>query len=72
MIDKGNCIVEVYRQKDEYRAKLLWFDVKNNKPMDQWVDNKNPDPNLKTKKLMRMEVVNHLKYDSTLNEWVGV
>ena len=68
--DAGNCIVQVYKQGLQYKAKVLWFDVKNKKPMDQWVDEKNPDKSLRSRKLVGMEVVNGLQYSAKNNEWV--
>ena len=62
-------MVEVYKVQNEYRAKVIWFDVKNRKPMDQWLDEKNPDPSLRHQKLLGMEVVNHLHYDPKSDEW---
>lgn len=70
MIDKGNCLVEVYKVKNEYRAKILWFDVKNKKPIDQWTDDKNPEPKLRSRKLLGMEVVNKLHFDPATGEWI--
>ena len=68
--EKKNCIVEVYKDGHQYKAKVLWFDVKDKKPMDQWEDEKNPDPQLRHQKLLGMEVVNNLKYDPSCGEWV--
>lgn len=70
MTDTKNCIVEVYKQNAEYKAKVLWFDVKNKKPMNEWVDEKNPDKTLRSRKLVGMEVLNKLHYNSEKNEWV--
>lgn len=70
MTEKKNCIVEVYKAGNEYKAKVIWFDVKGKKPMDQWEDEKNPNPQLRHQKLLGMEVVNHLKYDASSGEWV--
>lgn len=68
--DTKNCIVDVYKQNGEYKAKVLWFDVKNKKPMNEWIDDKNPDKNLRSRKLVGMEVLNHLHYNADKNEWV--
>ena len=66
----GNCIVEVYKQNSEYKAKILWFNDKGKKPMNNWTDDKNPDPALRNRQLLGMEVLHGLHYDSNENEWV--
>lgn len=53
----GNCIVEVYKQNGEYKAKILWFNDKGKKPMNDWIDEKNPNPDLRNRKLVGMEVL---------------
>ena len=68
--DAGNCIVQVYKQGNEFKAKVLWFDVKNKKPMEQWYDEKNPDKALRSRKLVGMEVLNGLQFNAKNNEWV--
>ena len=68
--DAGNCIVEVYRQGNEFKAKVLWFDVKQKKPMNEWYDVKNPDKSLRNRKLVGMEVLNGLHYNAKNKEWV--
>ena len=65
----GNCIVEVYKLKSEYKARLLWFKDGTNEISD-YTDKKNPDPALRSRKLVGMEVVNGLHYDADEKEWV--
>lgn len=66
----GNCIVEVYRENDEFKAKVLWFNDKGKKPMTDWTDEKNPEPALRNRKLLGMEVLHGLHYNSDENKWV--
>ena len=70
MTDAKNCIVEVYKQNTEYKARVLWFDIKGKKPMNDWTDVKNPDKSLRSRKLLGMEVLNRLHYNQNNNEWV--
>ena len=67
--DKGNLIVQVYKEHNEYRAKSIWFNGKT-KPMQIWTDNKNPDPKLRSRKLLGMDILNQLRYDPFNDEWV--
>lgn len=66
----GNYIAEVYKQKSEYKAKILWFNDKGEKPMNDWNDDKNPNPALRNRRLLGMEVLHGLHYDSNENELV--
>jgi len=66
----GNCMVEVYKQNAEYKAKVLWF-KEGKKPMSNWTDEKNPNPSLRNRKLLGMDVMNGLSYDNNSKEWVG-
>jgi uncharacterized protein (DUF2147 family) len=70
MTISGNCMVEVYKQNAEYKAKILWFDDKGKKSMNDWMDVKNPDPALRNRRLLGMEVLHGLHFDPDENEWV--
>lgn len=65
----GNCMVEVYKQNTEYKAKVVWF-KEGKKHMDDYTDEKNPDPALRSRKLLGMDVMHGLHYDADENEWV--
>ena len=65
----GNCIVEVYKQNQEFKAKILWFKV-TKKPMDDWTDEKNSNIALRKRKLLGMDVVRGLRYNSDEKQWV--
>lgn len=70
IIDKGNCIVEIYKQQNDYKGKVIWFDVRNKKPIEEWRDEKNPNPCMRNNKLLGMEVVEHLHYDPSSRQWI--
>jgi len=65
----GNCKIEVYKQKDEFKAKIVWLKEDKN-GMSDYMDIKNPDPALRTRKLLGMDVVHGLHYDPDENEYV--
>lgn len=68
---ENNLIVEVYKAGLEYRAKLVWFknsDYKTN-PQENWRDVKNPDAKLRQRKILGMEVLQHLVYNPDENRW---
>lgn len=55
-------VVQMYRQGNEYRGKMVWFKDDDSKPMDEWTDKHNPDPKLRNRKLLGMDVVTGLTY----------
>ncbi len=67
--ENKNCIVEVFKQADEFKAKVAWFNDKGKKPMNEWLDEKNPDKSLRSRKLIGMEVLNKLHYNTEDNVW---
>lgn len=66
-----NLEVEVYRLGNEYRAKVIWFDDTDDKsrPMNQRCDSKNPNKTLRTRKLIGLEVMHGLVYNTDDKEW---
>ena len=69
--ETNNCIVDVHREGSEFKATVVWFDVKAKQPMNEWYDVKNPNKALRNRKLVGMEVLNGLHYNTENNEWVG-
>ncbi|MGI4021172.1 MAG: DUF2147 domain-containing protein [Janthinobacterium lividum] len=69
--EEKNCIVQVYKNGNEYGAKLTWFDDSDDKarPMNMRVDEKNPDKALQNRKLIGMDVVDNLIYNPETNSW---
>ena len=69
--EKKNCIVQVYRDGDDFKARLVWFDDSDDrgKPMESRVDYKNPDKSLKSRKLIGMNVLEDLEYKAKSNTW---
>ena len=63
--------VEVYKQSGEYKAKVIWFDesLGSGKPMHPRTDFENPDPHLRKRKILGMQVLEGLEYNSAKNTW---
>jgi len=70
MTTDNRLIIEVYRQNKDYKAKIIWFKDINDKSMNERLDEKNPDKNLRTRKWIGMEVLRGLHYNAENNEWV--
>jgi uncharacterized protein (DUF2147 family) len=70
MSSEKNLLVQVYHDADNtYRAKIIWFRDDPSKPMGEWCDTKNPDPSLRTRKILGMSVLRELKYDASSGSW---
>ena len=65
----GNCKIEVYKQSEEFKAKIVWLKEDKN-GMNDYTDEKNPDRSLRTRKLVGTDVVNGLHYDSEENKYI--
>src|ERR1019366_8313843 len=71
MTVEGNLKVEVYKENDAFKAKILWFDDSDDKskPMNIRTDKKNPDKALRSRKWIGMGVLRDLKYYPHDDEW---
>lgn len=68
---ENNLEVEVFKSGSEYKAIIVWFDDSDDKsqPMNQRRDIKNPNKALRTRKIIGMEIMHGLIFDSGDNEW---
>jgi len=63
-------IVQIYHSGSAYRGKMVWFkNQDNSKAMDEWTDKHNPDPALRNRKLIGMDVLNGMTYDADSDTW---
>lgn len=71
MSSQKNLIVSVYKDGNEFRAKVLWFSDKDNpsKPMASRTDWRNPDERLKQRKLLGMDILKNLVYNPETGRW---
>ncbi len=71
MTIESNLEVEVYKQNDEFKAKIIWFDDTDDKskPMTERMDEKNPNPALRSRKWLGLDVLHNLRYYPDDNEW---
>jgi uncharacterized protein (DUF2147 family) len=69
MSSEKNLQVDVYKTGDEYKARIIWFRDDTSKPMDEWRDSHNPDPALRNRRILGMDVVRGLKYDKDNDSW---
>jgi len=69
MSSEKNLAVEVYRAGDQFKARIVWFRDDPSLPMDEWRDKNNPNPALRSRRILGMDVLSDLKYDSGDNSW---
>ncbi|QHS56164.1 DUF2147 domain-containing protein [Mucilaginibacter sp. 14171R-50] len=63
-------VIQVYRDGGEFKAKILWFDDEDDtKPTDYWKDVRNPDPHLRSRKILGLNVVEKLSYNPKTDSW---
>ena len=68
---KKNLIVQVFKDNNEFKARIVWFNDSDDKtkPMDMRLDEKNPDPSLRSRKILGMEVLQGMVYNANNNRW---
>jgi len=69
--EKRNLIVEIDKYGHEYRGRIIWFNDSDDPgyPMNTRTDFRNPDPSLRKKKLIGLEVLKSLTYDEASQTW---
>ncbi len=68
-----NLIVEVYKQDNAFKAKILWFYDEDDTitPIDERLDIKNPNKSLRSRKIIGLNVLSGLVYNAKQNRWVN-
>lgn len=63
--------VNVYKEGNSYKAKVIWFDERlgSGTPMYTRKDTHNPDENLRTRKIIGMDILNNLNYNPENQRW---
>jgi uncharacterized protein (DUF2147 family) len=68
--DNKELLVQVYRDGDTFKGKSLWFKNKDKrKAMGEWTDIHNPDPALRNRKILGIDVLTKLTYNADTNTW---
>ncbi len=63
--------VQVYKEGGTFKAKVIWYDVKlgSGKPMHASVDSRNPNPKLRSRKIIGMQVLDGLHFNAATKRW---
>jgi len=67
--DEKNLIIEVTKNDGGFKAKIMWFKADNVQLMGSYTDVNNPDPKLRSRKLIGMNVLDGLVYKPATNSW---
>jgi uncharacterized protein (DUF2147 family) len=68
--EEKNLIIQIYSENNQFKAKILWFNDKDDtKDLNYWTDEHNPDLALRNRKILGMNVLENLVYDSDSNSW---
>jgi uncharacterized protein (DUF2147 family) len=69
-LDDGTAIVEVYKSGDAYNGKIVWLEEPTDADGTPAKDNNNPDPALRTRELIGLNMLSGLKKTAD-NEYSG-
>ncbi|HET8828221.1 MAG TPA: DUF2147 domain-containing protein [Pelobium sp.] len=68
---KKNVIIEVYKTSNQFQAKVLWFDDRDDlsRPMRSRLDIHNPNKNLRDQRILGMDILEGLTYNPEKHRW---
>lgn len=71
MSTEQNLIVHVYKNGDQFKAKIIWFDDADDssKPMNVRLDEHNPIHSLRARKILGLDVLKDLKFNAIEKRW---
>ena len=72
MYEEKDLIVEVYKENNDFKARVAWFHDVNDSltPIDRRLDIKNPNKAMRTRKVLGMDILSDLVYDPEEKKWV--
>ncbi|MEM7037167.1 MAG: DUF2147 domain-containing protein [Bacteroidota bacterium] len=62
--EDGTSHIEIYRQSGKYYGKISWAKALNNKAGKPHTDRKNPDPTLRDRPILGMDIISGLSYSN--------
>jgi uncharacterized protein (DUF2147 family) len=71
MSTRRNVKVQVYKDGNEFKGRVTWFKDSDDpgKPMATRTDENNPDPKLRQRKVLGMQVLSRLRYNTRTERW---
>jgi uncharacterized protein (DUF2147 family) len=62
-------IVDISKQHNDFIATIVWFNAGSEQKMEQWRDTNNPDPKLRSRKIIGMNILNNLQYQPSTDSF---
>ncbi len=63
-------IVQVYREGNTFKGKMAWYkNTDTRKGIDEWTDKHNPDPALRNRKILGLNILREMTYSSQSDSW---
>jgi len=71
MSTRRNVKVMVFREGNEFKGRVVWFKDSDDpsRPMASRTDENNPDAKLRKRKVLGMQVLSRLNYNTKSNRW---
>lgn len=68
---RRNVNVQVYREGNEFKGRVTWFKDTDDKskPMLTRTDENNPNPKLRIRKILGLQVLSRLRYNTKTKRW---
>ncbi|WP_165852026.1 DUF2147 domain-containing protein [Mucilaginibacter terrenus] len=65
-----NLVVQIFKEDEAFKAKIIWFDNgEGEQAMHTFTDKYNPNPALRTRKVLGMNVLENLEYSADTDSW---
>ncbi len=64
-----NLIIEVYREDNNFKARIIWFRETRPNGLYTLLDDQNPDRSLRTRKILGMSILKNLNYNPGNSCW---
>jgi uncharacterized protein (DUF2147 family) len=70
---RQNIIVEIFKDSNQYKGRLVWFKDSDDpsRPMSIRNDDKNPDPQLRKRRLLMSDVMEGMIFNKASSKWEG-
>lgn len=71
MSTEKNLVVKVFRQAEDFKAKVIWFRNEDypDKDINEYKDTSNPNPKLRNRKIVGLDIVEGLTFRKESNSW---
>ena len=59
---EGTSHIEIYQQAGKFHGKIVWINAPNDKDPQSFTDRNNPDPNLRHRSILGLNLISDLSY----------